>query len=191
LLRHLLGRYVDNAPGSDRNRTLAQALCEEVPFTSSGRHYGCPTQRAVRNPFFCRSQPWRFLQTCAFVIVGGKERAHLKNLQKPWGRIRKAAGLDGVRIHDLRHSACWIANIALNDAMILPYGANLGRMEFSERTGCSTASIRACSQTEHRSNLRECVLASAFPPPLSCVTLAPVNTLAGSASQSFTSYLPW
>src|SRR4029077_3017543 len=31
-------------------------------------------------------------------------------------------------------SACRIANIALNDAMILPYGANLGRMEFSERT---------------------------------------------------------
>ena len=28
-----------------------------------------------------------------------------------------------------------MANIALNDAMILPYGANLGRMEFSERTG--------------------------------------------------------
>jgi hypothetical protein len=31
-----------------------------------------------------------------------------------------------------------IANIALNDAMILPYNANPGRMEFSERTGrCS------------------------------------------------------
>ena len=28
-----------------------------------------------------------------------------------------------------------IANIALNDAMILPYNANPGRMEFSERTG--------------------------------------------------------
>jgi hypothetical protein len=27
-----------------------------------------------------------------------------------------------------------MANIALNDAMILPYGANLSRMEFSERT---------------------------------------------------------
>jgi hypothetical protein len=27
-----------------------------------------------------------------------------------------------------------IANIALNDAMILPYDANPGRMEFSERT---------------------------------------------------------
>src|SRR5438552_1489096 len=32
-------------------------------------------------------------------------------------------------------SAYRIANIALNDAMILPYNANPGRMEFSERTG--------------------------------------------------------
>jgi hypothetical protein len=32
-------------------------------------------------------------------------------------------------------SACRIANIAFNDAMILSYDANLGRMEFSERTG--------------------------------------------------------
>ena len=32
-------------------------------------------------------------------------------------------------------SACRIANIAINDAMILPYDANPARMEFSERTG--------------------------------------------------------
>jgi DNA invertase Pin-like site-specific DNA recombinase len=32
-------------------------------------------------------------------------------------------------------SACRIAIIALKDAMILPYDANPGRMEFSERTG--------------------------------------------------------
>jgi hypothetical protein len=32
-------------------------------------------------------------------------------------------------------SACRIANIAINDAMILPYDANLARMKFSERTG--------------------------------------------------------
>jgi hypothetical protein len=32
-------------------------------------------------------------------------------------------------------SACKIANIALNDALILYYDANLGRMEFSEGTG--------------------------------------------------------
>jgi hypothetical protein len=31
--------------------------------------------------------------------------------------------------------ACRVANITLNDAMILPYDANPGRVEFSERTG--------------------------------------------------------
>ncbi|WP_456304407.1 tyrosine-type recombinase/integrase [Acetobacter okinawensis] len=29
---------------------------------------------------------------------------YLTDLQKPWRRIRKAAGLEDVRIHDLRHS---------------------------------------------------------------------------------------
>src|SRR4030095_3011498 len=38
------------------------------------------------------------------VIVGGKTGAHLVNLEKPWRRIRKAAGLDDVRLHDRRHS---------------------------------------------------------------------------------------
>ena len=39
-----------------------------------------------------------------YVIVGGVAGKHLINLQKPWRRVRKSAGLDGVRIHDLRHS---------------------------------------------------------------------------------------
>lgn len=38
------------------------------------------------------------------VIVGRRAGAHLVNLEKPWRRIRKEAGLDDVRIHDLRHS---------------------------------------------------------------------------------------
>jgi DNA-binding XRE family transcriptional regulator len=48
LLRHLLGRYVDNAPESDRNRTLAQALWAEVPFPSKGatRTFGIQLKKA-------------------------------------------------------------------------------------------------------------------------------------------------
>ncbi|MEM7696100.1 MAG: tyrosine-type recombinase/integrase [Pseudomonadota bacterium] len=38
------------------------------------------------------------------VIVGGKPGAALVNLKDPWSAIRKAAGLEDVRIHDLRHS---------------------------------------------------------------------------------------
>jgi site-specific recombinase XerD len=39
-----------------------------------------------------------------YVIVGKREKAHLTDLQHPWRRIRKAAELNDVRIHDLRHT---------------------------------------------------------------------------------------
>lgn len=38
------------------------------------------------------------------VIVGKHVGAHLTDLQRPWRRIRKEAGLHNVRIHDLRHT---------------------------------------------------------------------------------------
>ncbi|AQS85826.1 hypothetical protein A0U92_14780 [Acetobacter aceti] len=38
------------------------------------------------------------------VITGRKDGGHLTDLEKPWRRIRKEAGLEDVRIHDLRHS---------------------------------------------------------------------------------------
>ncbi len=39
-----------------------------------------------------------------YVIVGRKAGTHLHNLRKPWVAICKASNLQGVRIHDLRHS---------------------------------------------------------------------------------------
>ena len=39
-----------------------------------------------------------------YVITGLVEGQHLTDMQKPWRRLRHRAGLDGVRIHDLRHS---------------------------------------------------------------------------------------
>jgi integrase len=55
----------------------------------------------------------------AFVIVGQESCSHLVNLRKPWHRIRKQAGLDDVRLHDLRHSFASIgANIGLSLPMI-------------------------------------------------------------------------
>ena len=62
-----------------------------------------------------------------FVICGGKEGAHLINLQKPWGRIRTKAGLDDVRLHDLRHT---FASIAASNGLSLPIiGALLGHKQ--------------------------------------------------------------
>ena len=51
------------------------------------------------------------------VIVGRRRGSHLINLQKPWREIRAAAGLDDVRIHDLRH--CF-ARIAASSGIGLP-----------------------------------------------------------------------
>ena len=39
-----------------------------------------------------------------FVICGRNEGAHLVNIKDPWIEIRKNAGLEDVRIHDLRHN---------------------------------------------------------------------------------------
>lgn len=62
-----------------------------------------------------------------FVICGGKEGAHLINLQKPWRRIRAKVGLDDVRIHDLRHT---FASIAASNGLSLPIiGALLGHKQ--------------------------------------------------------------
>ncbi len=62
-----------------------------------------------------------------FVISGAKPGARLINLQKPWQRIRKRAGLDDVRIHDLRHS---FASMAVAGGLSLPViGALLGHTQ--------------------------------------------------------------
>ena len=49
------------------------------------------------------------LQGNPYVIVGRRDGARLINLQKPWRRIRAEAGLDDVRMHDLRHSFASVA----------------------------------------------------------------------------------
>jgi integrase len=62
-----------------------------------------------------------------FVIAGGKPGAALVNLEKPWRAIRTAAGLDDVRIHDLRHA---FASIAAASGMGLPIiGKMLGHSQ--------------------------------------------------------------
>ncbi len=62
-----------------------------------------------------------------YVIYGTVEGNHLINLQKAWRRIRKRAGLDDVRIHDLRHS---FASIGAASGLSLPIiGALLGHTQ--------------------------------------------------------------
>ena len=67
------------------------------------------------------------LESNPFVICGERPGAHLVKLQKPWQRIRKAARLDDVRLHDLRHS---FASVAVGGGMSLPViGALLGHSQ--------------------------------------------------------------
>ena len=61
------------------------------------------------------------------VIAGGREGAAWVNLEKPWRAIRKAAGLDDVRLHDLRHA---FASVAASSGMGLPIiGKMLGHTQ--------------------------------------------------------------
>ncbi len=62
-----------------------------------------------------------------YVIVGGVAGAALVNLEKPWRAIRKAAGLEDVRLHDLRHA---FASVAAASGMGLPIiGKMLGHSQ--------------------------------------------------------------
>ena len=65
------------------------------------------------------SHPW--------VIEGAKPGSPLVNIRKPWHRMRKAAGLSDVRLHDLRHS---FASVAVAGGLSLPMiGALLGHSQ--------------------------------------------------------------
>lgn len=62
-----------------------------------------------------------------YVITGARAGAALVNLEKPWRAIRAAAGLDGVRLHDLRHA---FASVAAASGLGLPIiGKMLGHTQ--------------------------------------------------------------
>ena len=70
-----------------------------LPDTKTGArvvHLGEPAVAVLRGIERRDEDPW--------VISGRKAGSHLTDLQHPWRRIRARAGLDDVRIHDLRHS---------------------------------------------------------------------------------------
>jgi integrase len=62
-----------------------------------------------------------------FVCPGLKPGEHLVGLPKAWGRIQKRAGVEGVRLHDLRHS---FASVGAAAGLGLPIiGALLGHTQ--------------------------------------------------------------
>ena len=59
-------------------------------------YLGEPARAVLRGIAREEGNPW--------VIRGRRPGSRLASLHFPWGRIRKRAGLDDVRLHDLRHS---------------------------------------------------------------------------------------
>ena len=52
-----------------------------------------------------------------FIIAGAKNGAPRADLKKPWAAVTKVAGLEGLRIHDLRHS---FASVGAGASLGLP-----------------------------------------------------------------------
>ncbi|MBI1220498.1 MAG: tyrosine-type recombinase/integrase [Rhodobacteraceae bacterium] len=62
-----------------------------------------------------------------YVIAGKIEGQHATDFQHPWRRIRTRAGLDGVRIHDLRHT--YASNAVSSGMPIQMVGRLLGHTQ--------------------------------------------------------------
>lgn len=62
-----------------------------------------------------------------FVIAGDVPGQYATDLQRPWRRIREAAGLNDVRIHDLRHT--YASNAVKNGESLPTVGKLLGQSQ--------------------------------------------------------------
>jgi integrase len=62
-----------------------------------------------------------------YVIEGKLEDSHITDLQHPWRRIRSRAGLESVRIHDLRHT--YASNAVSSGMPIQMVGRLLGHSQ--------------------------------------------------------------
>ena len=62
-----------------------------------------------------------------FVFPGKGGIGHRRDLKRPWPSIKKAAGLEGVRVHDLRHS--YASVLASSGQSLLVIGKLLGHTQ--------------------------------------------------------------
>ena len=94
--------------GARRNEVLGMKWADldmsqglwTIPATKTNRTHIVPMPR----PALAMIQQLPRLENNPFVFCGRWGKSHLVNVSKPWRRIRKEAGLDDVRIHDLRRT---------------------------------------------------------------------------------------
>jgi integrase len=113
--------------GARRNEILTlrwkhvseEHACLMLPDSKTGRkaiHLNAPALALLQTIPRLEGNP--------YVICGEKPGQHLANIEKPWRRIRKAASLEDVRLHDLRHSFASVA--ASGGQSLLVIGKMLG-----------------------------------------------------------------
>ncbi|HEY0437111.1 MAG TPA: site-specific integrase, partial [Phenylobacterium sp.] len=94
--------------------------CLRLPDSKTGHkivHVGAPALKVIDG--ICPEG-----SNSEYVLPGEWGTGHFVNLQRPWERIRSAAGLDDVRIHDLRHAFASLG-AATGDSLLV-IGALLG-----------------------------------------------------------------
>lgn len=93
--------------------------CLRLPDSKTGAkivHLGAPAIRVLASLRPVDGNP--------YLLPGKRDGTHVTDLQSVWARIRKTAGLEDVRIHDLRHSFASIG-ASTGDSMLI-IGALLG-----------------------------------------------------------------
>jgi len=89
---------------------LARAVWR-IPHTKAGRPHLLPLPQALVN----RLRRLPRLEGVSYVFVGQNGTGHLQNMKRAWNRIRKKAGIEDVRFHDLRRTiGSWLAGSGEN-----------------------------------------------------------------------------
>jgi integrase len=95
-----------------------------LPDTKTGRSH-----RHIGAPALALLSELPRLADSPFVFPGQKPGTHLVEIKRVWEAVRHAAKLEGVRLHDLRHS---FASVGASGGLSLPMiGALLGHREVS------------------------------------------------------------
>lgn len=111
--------YLHDSKTGPRRVILSKAALE-VLSTLNALRGNRPMELLRENTEMSRQDRYRhgpvrdaaFLLRNPYVIAGHEEGQPATDLQRPWRRIREQAGLEDVRIHDLRHTYASIAAMA-------------------------------------------------------------------------------